>query len=124
MSGRPSSARRPSRSTCSEPGSSRDWREGNAILWRGEWKGKPFEDKGTLLQVQPPHLLKYTHFSPLAGVADQPENYHTVTVELKAEGKHTRVMLGQDNNATDEARVHSEKNWQTMLDGLKRIVES
>jgi hypothetical protein len=31
--------------------------------------------------------------------------------------------LIQDNNATAEARDHSEQNWQAMLDGLKTVVE-
>jgi uncharacterized protein YndB with AHSA1/START domain len=101
-----------------------DWREGSPITWKGEWKGKAFEDSGTLLQVQPPHLLKYTHFSPSSGAEDKPENYHMVTFELKADGKRTRVAVAQDNNRTDEARVHSEKNWQTMLDGLKKVAET
>jgi hypothetical protein len=33
------------------------------------------------------------------------------------------VTLIQDNNETAEAREHSEKNWQMMLDGLKAVVE-
>lgn len=52
-----------------------------------------------------------------------PENYHTVTIELSGEGAQTTVKLSQDNNATEEAREHSEKNWQMMLDGLKKLLE-
>jgi hypothetical protein len=33
------------------------------------------------------------------------------------------VTLSQDNNATDEAREHSEQNWRMMLDGLKKLLE-
>jgi len=33
------------------------------------------------------------------------------------------VTLIQDNNETAEAKDHSEGNWQTMLDGLKKVVE-
>jgi hypothetical protein len=33
------------------------------------------------------------------------------------------VSLSQDNNATEEARGHSEKNWAMMLDELKKLVE-
>ena len=28
-----------------------DWREGSPISWTGEWQGKSYEDKGTILQV-------------------------------------------------------------------------
>jgi len=33
------------------------------------------------------------------------------------------VSLSQDNNPTEEARVHSEKNWETMLVDLKQLLE-
>jgi uncharacterized protein YndB with AHSA1/START domain len=26
-----------------------DWQPGSPITWKGEWKGKPYEDKGTIL---------------------------------------------------------------------------
>jgi hypothetical protein len=32
-------------------------------------------------------------------------------------------VLTQDNNATEEARKHSEQNWSTMLEALKQHVE-
>ncbi len=100
-----------------------EWREGSAMTWRGEWQGKPFEDKGVVLRIEPGRTLRYSHFSPLSGLPDEPGNYHTVTVELSAEGNRTRVSLAQDNNPTEQAREHSEKNWSMMLGGLKKLVE-
>ena len=60
-----------------------DWREGGPIVWKGEWQGKSYEDKGTILQLKPGQTLQYSHFSPLSGAPDVPESYHTVTVELQ-----------------------------------------
>ena len=100
-----------------------DWREGAPIVWKGEWEGKPYEDKGTILQLKPEHLLQYSHFSPLSGQPDVPENYHTVTIELAPAGAGTMVALSQDNNATEEEREHSEQNWGMMLNSLKRFLE-
>ena len=40
-----------------------DWTVGGPIAWRGEWEGKPYEDKGTILEVEPGHKLVHTHFS-------------------------------------------------------------
>jgi uncharacterized protein YndB with AHSA1/START domain len=100
-----------------------DWKEGSPISWKGEWQGRPYEDKGVIRQVQPRRALQYTHFSPGAGLPDRPENYHTVTIQLSAEGNGTRVSLTQDNNLSEEARSHSEKNWGMMLEGLKTLVE-
>jgi uncharacterized protein YndB with AHSA1/START domain len=99
-----------------------DWKQGSAISWKGEWKGKPYEDKGKILQIEPRRLLQYTHYSPLSG-PDVPENHHTVTIEIAEAGAQTRVSLSQDNNASEDARQHSEKNWKMMLDGLKKLME-
>lgn len=99
------------------------WREGGPITWKGEWQGRAYEDKGTVLKVEPGRTLRYSHFSPLSGLPDEPANYHTVTIEISDEAEGTRVVLTQDNNPTDEVRRHSEKNWAAMLDGLKRYVE-
>jgi uncharacterized protein YndB with AHSA1/START domain len=101
-----------------------DWREGNPIVWKGEWQGKPFEDKGVILRLERERVLQYSHFSPLSGLPDAPDSYHTVTIELADAPPGTRVTLMQDNNSTEQARQHSEKNWQTMLDGLKKLLES
>jgi uncharacterized protein YndB with AHSA1/START domain len=101
-----------------------DWTEGSPILWEGEFNGRPYKDKGVLLQLKPERVLQFTHFSPLAGLPELPENYHTVTIELSSEGSRTGVTLSQDNNPTAEAREHAERNWDTMLVGLKRYVEN
>jgi uncharacterized protein YndB with AHSA1/START domain len=101
-----------------------DWRPGSPIVWRGEWQGRTYEDKGRILRLQPGESLQYAHFSPLSGAPDEPGNYHTVTVDLSAEGPGTRVDLAQDGSATAEARDHSEQNWSAMLSALKQYVES
>lgn len=100
-----------------------DWREGAPIVWKGEWEGKQYEDKGTILRLEPERLLQYSHFSPLSGQPDVPQNYHTVTIELSPAGADTLVTLSQDNNASDEERAHSEQNWGAMLTALKRFLE-
>lgn len=100
-----------------------DWKTGHPIFWQGEWEEKEYEDKGIVLQVNPERLLQFSHFSPLSGVPDKPENYHIVTIELTGDGNQTRVSLSQDNNSTDTEREHSEKNWEMMLSALKKFVE-
>ncbi len=100
-----------------------DWQEGSPIIWQGEWQGRKYEDKGVILKLAPERTIQYSHFSPLAGVPDVPENYHTVTVELSREGTKTRVTLKQDHNATEEEREHSEQNWRMMLEGMKQLLE-
>ena len=100
-----------------------DWKVGSPIIYRGEWEGKPFEDKGEILDIEPERLLRSTHWSPLSGVPDIPENYHTVTYTLAEKGESTEVTISQDNNATEEEKAHSEKNWRIVLEGMKTLLE-
>ena len=100
-----------------------DWKVGSSITYKGEWEGKAFEDKGEILEIEPEKILKSTHWSPLSGVPDTPENYHTVTYTLSDRGDSTDVTITQDNNATEEEKAHSEKNWETVLAGMKKLLE-
>jgi uncharacterized protein YndB with AHSA1/START domain len=101
-----------------------DWEVGSPIVWKGEWQGKRYEDKGVILQLQPARMIQYSHFSPLSGHPDTPENYHTVTIELSDDGDTTLVELSQDNNGSEEAREHSSANWKQMLSALKDHLEA
>ncbi|TMD35795.1 MAG: hypothetical protein E6I89_13535 [Chloroflexi bacterium] len=98
---------------------STDWKKGSPIRWRGEWKGKSYEDKGEVLEVKPQRLLRYTHWSPMGGSEDKPENYHTVTCELAGDDGKTTLTLIQDNNPTqEEADKMARDNWGPVLNGL------
>ena len=100
-----------------------DWKVGSPITYKGEWQGKPFEDKGEILKIEPEKVLISTHWSPLSGLPDSPENYHTVTYTLSEKGGSTEVTITQDNNATEDEKKHSEGNWNTVLDGMKKLLE-
>ena len=100
-----------------------DWHEGSHILWKGEWEGKAYEDKGVILQLKPGRTLQYSHFSPLSGVPDKPENYHIVTIELAGADHQTHVTLTQDKNANEAEQAQSQKNWEMMLAALKQFLE-
>lgn len=102
---------------------SSDFKEGSEITWSGEWQGKTYKDKGVILQNIPEKILQYSHFSPLTGEPDIPENYHTVTIELTNKGEKTFLTLSQDNSPSEEARKHYEDNWKMMLSSLKRFIE-
>lgn len=101
-----------------------DFTVGSGIRWIGEWEGRFYEDKGKILEVRPYKSLKYSHFSPMTGKPDMPENYHTVTISLFDQNEKTEVLLEQDNNHITEAKLHAEKNWKGMLEGLKSYLEN
>ena len=100
-----------------------DWTVGGPIAWRGEWEGKPYEDKGTILEVEPGQKLVHTHFSPLGGEEDKPENYHTLTWTLEDRDGQTQLTLSQDNNASEDAAEHSRGMWDMLVADVKKITE-
>lgn len=100
-----------------------DWRVGSPIYWRGSWQGKPYEDKGILLEFTPPNRLVTTHWSPLSGSPDVPANYHTVTYELEDAGDETVVSIVQDGSASQAEADHSAENWRRVLKSLKALLE-
>lgn len=101
-----------------------NWEKGSDITWKGEWNGKKYEDKGKIIDIIPGEKLSYSHYSPLSGLPDKPANYHTVTIHLKPEKDKTSVTLVQDNNSSEKEQKESEKNWNAMLEGLKKLLES
>ena len=100
-----------------------DWEEGSAITWSGELDGKPYQDKGEILEVVESERLRLTHYSPLSGDDDVPESYHTLDYRLVADGDRTRVTLDQDGNDSREQADQFAENWQVMLDNVKEYVE-
>jgi len=101
-----------------------DWRVGSPITYQGMWEGKAYKDKGQVLQVEPGKLLVSTFWSSLSGLPDVPENYQTVRYELSAAGNGVRLTITQDNNHSQEEADHSAQNWKTVLDGIKKLLES
>ena len=63
------------------------------------------------MEIEPNKRLKVTHFSPLSGQEDIPENYHTLLYELEERDGRLRLSLHQDNNPSAEAAEHSRANW-------------
>ena len=104
---------------------STDWQVGSPITWRGEFAGRPYEDRGEVLEFDAPRRLSVTHYSPLTG-EDRPENHHRLvyTLEGSGDGGPTTVTLEQDGNESPEQAEKFSQNWQSMLDALKSTVES
>ncbi|QIG40075.1 SRPBCC domain-containing protein [Microbacterium sp. 4R-513] len=101
-----------------------DWTPGSPIVWRGEWNGKSFEDRGEIIEVERPRRLVLTHYSPMSGAEDTPENRHRLTYELSERDSGTHIEFTQDGNASESARAESEKNWRQHLAAVKEQAES
>jgi uncharacterized protein YndB with AHSA1/START domain len=100
-----------------------DWKKGSPITFSGEWEGKKYEDKGTILDIQPKQMIKYEYWSSMSGMEDKPENYVPITYEIATENDQTKVMITQENIPSEEMKKHSLENWKKVLNNLKELLE-
>ena len=101
-----------------------DWKVGSPISYRGVWDNEPYEDKGSVVEVDEPRLLVTTFFSPASGKKDAPENYQTVRYEIRPIDGGCRIQVFQDNNESKESAEHSSDNWLTILKGMADVARS
>ncbi len=101
-----------------------DWKPGSPITWSGEWEGKAYSDKGEVVAAEAGKRLTYTHYSPLSGAADSPENYHTLWWSLEEVSGGTRLVLNQDNNSSPEEADHNRETWEQVMSGMKKVAEA
>jgi hypothetical protein len=88
----------------------------------GEYEGRPYEDKGSILGFDPPRLLVHSHWSPVSGLPDTPENYQRVSWKLSERDGMTELTISEVNLPSEEANI-SERSWRTVLENLKRLLE-
>ena len=100
-----------------------DWKVGSPLAFRGEWEGKSYEDRGTVLSFEPPRSLSFNYWSSMSGLEDTPEGRQIVRYDLADTAEGVRVTVDQSNVDTQERADHSAKNWHGVLDGLRKVVE-
>jgi uncharacterized protein YndB with AHSA1/START domain len=100
-----------------------DWKVGSPIIHRGEYQGRPYEDKGSILEFDPPRMLVHSHWSPVSGLPDSPENYQRVSWSLSERDGETQLTITEINLPSEEAKAVSEQSWQTVLDNLKTLLQ-
>lgn len=99
------------------------WKVGSELFFRGEWDGKKYEDRGTVLTFEPMRSLSYNYWSAFSGHEDKPELRHVIRFELTDAPDGVRLEIQQSNVDTQEHADHSAKNWQGVLAALKKFVE-
>lgn len=100
-----------------------DWKAGSPIIFRGEWNGQPYEDKGVIQKIETNKLLEYTHLSSRTDQADASENYEIVQFALSEDEGKTTLTIHEDNLPSTEARDKSLGLWKMVLEKLKKVVE-
>lgn len=110
-----------------------DWKEGGELLWKMQHEGKDFIPvKGHIKEIRPNEFLAYTVIDPHnPAIADIPENYLTVTYELKEEKGGTTLNVSQGDYskvAEGDKRYNESYNngigWQPILEKIKEVAES
>jgi uncharacterized protein YndB with AHSA1/START domain len=100
-----------------------EWRPGGKLVHRGEYQGKPYIDKGAILEFEPPRRLVHTHWSDVSGLPDSPEHYQEVAWDLTDRGGSTELTITERNLPSADAARTSEEGWKGALGSLKEMLE-
>ncbi|MGL5889332.1 MAG: SRPBCC family protein [Bacteroidia bacterium] len=100
------------------------WKVGDPIIFTGEWEGKMYEDKGTILAYEHNRLLKYDYYSSFSPLPDLPENYMIITYSVTVVANGVELEIIQENAASQETADHSNENWTALMNEVKKIVEA
>jgi uncharacterized protein YndB with AHSA1/START domain len=102
-----------------------DWKTGSSIKFTGTWEGKPYEDKGTILVLEPEKCFSYNYWSNFTGIPDRPENYAIIRFELQSlNAGVTKLQVTQENSPTPSMEENSAQGWTDVLNNLKTLLEN
>ena len=100
------------------------WEPGTPIIFRNEWNGQVFEQKGTVLEFTPVSRVKYSLFFPRPDLQDIPEHHFFMIYELTESNGVTTVLFRQEDprpSPPDES-TGGDKG-PDVLSWLKELVE-
>lgn len=101
------------------------WQKGDTVIYKGQWDGHPFEDKGTILEIQPEKVLQIAYFSASSGLEDSPETHSLITYVLAPHADGTTTLsVTQDNNPSQSAADFAGENWEMTLAQIKYLMEN
>jgi len=98
-----------------------DWLPGSPLLWKGAADGKVYV-KGQVVAIDAPHHLEYTVIDPNSSIEDIPENYLTMTYELKEDGEGASILEIAQGDFSIVA--DGQKRYQDVLAGDDRLMQA
>lgn len=101
------------------------WEVGTSIVFRNEWNGQVFEQKGTVIEFSPESRLKYSLFFPRPDLQDIPKNYFFMPYELTENNGITTLIIRQEDPRPSLAEESSSgDDGPNVLSELKELVET
>ncbi len=101
-----------------------DWKIGSEIIFRGEYNGQNYIDKGIVRENIPNKLLSYNYWSGFSGLEDRPENYSLVTYSLQSfDYDKIKFTWTQQGFAGEQAYEHSKRGMKELLTKIKSLIE-
>ena len=82
--------------------------------------------KGKIVKIEPQNLLQYTVLNSDSGSAKNSANFSLVTDKLSYQNGETTLSITDDigkAEGAEERYKKSEKGWDTVLKGLKELLE-
>ena len=100
------------------------WEVGTSIVFRNEWNGQVFEQKGTVLEFSPESRLKYSLFVPRPGLQDIPEHHFFMIYELvESDGTTSLLVRQEDPRPSPPDEAPGGDDGPDVLSQLKELVE-
>jgi len=100
------------------------WEVGTPIVFRNEWNGQVFEQKGTVLEFSPESRLRYSLFFPRPDLQDIPEHQLYMTYELTEKSGTTTLLVRQeDPRPSLPAEASGGDDGPDVLSDLKKLIE-
>lgn len=102
------------------------WKLGSDIAFRGTMPNfnRKYEDHGTVLDMVPEQLLRYSHWSQMSRLPDTPENRTIITFVLGALDDGTRLTFRHENFHYEDEYKHANFFWNVALHIIKKILEA
>ena len=112
-----------------------DWLPGSPIAISAQIGPKHYRDKGTVLLVEPPKLLRYEFLPRVSGLPDVPESYSVVSFQIEpaADGVNLTVThtvppspIRRGKNfeiGPESGEKHVEFYWRSTLPLLRDLIE-
>ena len=95
-----------------------DWKVGSSFRWKAT-DGKMYTN-GTILELEPAHLLKHNLFS-----GDNPSVISVITYTFRGNGETTTLFAREDlaYEPSDKEYEEASEGWDSALLGVKQTAE-